>query len=92
MLIRYVLKIDGTWCRWSNWSRCSVRTGTGIVVRKRFCRHSVDNYNTSCLGPHTEIGQCYMVDGKKIHQCGIVFSTAIKTETLGDQTYIFRTQ
>jgi len=67
---------DGTWCKWSNWSKCSVRQGNGIVIRKRLCRHlNNGSLYTSCYGPHTEVGQCYKPDGKNN-----LFSNVLRSE------------
>lgn len=58
----YPFKKDGIWCKWSNWSQCSVHQGNGIVTRKRFCRHTNSSSYTSCFGQHTEISECYKPD------------------------------
>ncbi|CAL4115627.1 unnamed protein product, partial [Meganyctiphanes norvegica] len=45
------LPVDGGWSQWDSWSECSVKSGSGMQKRKRFCTNpSPRDGGAQCVG------------------------------------------
>jgi len=55
----FIIKVDGSWSVWSNWSACSVTCDDGHQERRRTCSDPSPQHGGSiCLGNETESMIC----------------------------------
>ena len=56
---RVMVRINGGWSDWQQWSDCSASCGNGTRIRRRFCNNPIPaNGGRECLGPESEVEMC----------------------------------
>ncbi|WAR10764.1 CADN-like protein [Mya arenaria] len=51
--------VDGVWSTWTNWTTCSVTSGSGLRVRMRLCANPAPkNGGVACAGASNETALC----------------------------------